>query len=273
MPQPERTGKDRKRPRTVRLRVYRYDPNTDRQWYDLFFVTPTPGHTVLEALFGIQDRFDDSLAFRYSCRGAVCGSCAMLINKFPRLACKTQLLDLLDDDARKLLVDYPGLDAPQGWDPAKEILIEPLPHLPVCKDLVVDMEPFFSFYRAIEPYFQPEGEPPERERTMAPEAVTKLEKYTNCILCAACFGACPVNGEVPGYAGPAALAKLFRFHIDPRESGDDDRLQTMDTPAGWRGCEFHTNCARVCPKGVTPNSAIGQARAALERDEKKGEEE
>ena len=87
----------------------------------------------------------------------------------------------------------------------------------MIKDLIVDMDEFFARYRAIVPVFRP-GEPdPEKERLMTPEAVRELEQYTTCILCAACFAACPVNGKNPRYTGPAALAKLYRFHIDPRE--------------------------------------------------------
>jgi succinate dehydrogenase / fumarate reductase iron-sulfur subunit len=142
-------------------------------------------------------------------------------------------------------------------------LVEPLPHLPILKDLVIDMAKFFEYYRAIEPVLKPAGETPEREYLVEQGAVMELEKYTNCILCGSCFGACPVNGGNPDYLGPAALAKLYRFHIDTREAGDDSRLLSANTPAGWWGCEFHTNCKRVCPKGVPPNLAIGSARRRL----------
>jgi len=98
---------------------------------------------------------------------------------------------------------------------------------------------------------------------MNPAAVKELHTYANCILCGACFGACPVNGRNPGYLGPAALAALYRFHIDPREAGGLSRLGRADTPNGWWACEFHTNCRRVCPMGVPPNIAIGRARQKL----------
>ena len=97
---------------------------------------------------------------------------------------------------------------------------------------------------------------------MDPKKLPDLELYTNCILCAACFGACPVNGENSEYLGPAALAKLYRFHIDSRD-GDQLRLEKADIPNGWWACEFHGNCRQVCPKGVPPIMAIGQARAEL----------
>lgn len=247
----------------MRLKVRRYDPATGMERYDTFEVDPKPGMSVLDALFAAQENLDDSIAFRYSCRGAICGSCAMLINKVPRLACRTQVSALIEGTDRVELKPYPAIEGGEAWDPRREILVEPLPHLPVLKDLVVDMKRFFDYYRAVEPVLKPAGQVPEREYRMEQKAVRELEKYTNCILCGACFGACPVNAGDPDYLGPAALAKLYRFHIDPREAGDDSRLVLADKPSGWWGCRFHTNCKRVCPKGVPPNLAIGSARRRL----------
>ncbi len=245
----------------MKVRIFRYQKGSE-PGYDTFEIDPPEGMTVLSALFHIQDRFDDSLAFRYSCRGAVCGSCAMLINKIPRLACRTQLSRLLEEPAPQLLKPYPAITKGETPEPGM-ILIEPLPHLPVQKDLMVDMERFFEFFRAVDPVFKPGDKSPERERIMDPSDVQELEHYTNCVLCAACFGACPVSGEAPEFIGPAALAKLYRFSIDPREGDNEFRLASMNTSSGWWGCQFHGNCKRVCPKGVPPNFGIGKARRKL----------
>jgi succinate dehydrogenase/fumarate reductase iron-sulfur protein len=247
----------------MRLKVYRYDPDMRESRYDDFEIEATPGTTVLGALFKIQDEIDDSLALRYSCRGAVCGNCAMLIDKVPRLACRTQVEALLKGASAVDLKPYPALASQVDWDPASEILIEPLPHLPVIKDLIVDMSKFFDHYRAVEPVLKPLEDAGEREYLMAPQAVHELEPYTNCILCGACFGACPVSAGNPGYLGPASLAKLYRFHIDPREGGGGARLMLANGKEGWWGCRFHANCARVCPKHVPPNLAIGSARREI----------
>jgi succinate dehydrogenase / fumarate reductase iron-sulfur subunit len=230
--------------------------------YDRFEIELVPGMTVLAALFRAQEK-DDTLAFRYSCRGAVCGTCAMLINKVPRLACRTQIQGLLEGKEEVPLSPYPALDVSVPWDAGKEVLVEPLPHLPVIRDLIVDMSLFFEYYRFINPVFSPAETAPERERLMSPAAVKEIVTYGNCILCGACFGACPVNGRNPRYLGPAALAALYRFRIDPREGGGPTRLRRADSPDGWWGCEFHANCRRVCPKGVPPNIAIGKARQEL----------
>ncbi|QSZ66410.1 succinate dehydrogenase/fumarate reductase iron-sulfur subunit [Methanofollis aquaemaris] len=254
------------------LKVLRHDgrPETAPH-YDLFEIDPEPGMTVLGALFRVREVYDDSLAFRYSCRGAVCGSCAMLVNRYPALACRTQVAGLLAGEEREPLAPYPAIEGGEAWDAGTTVLVEPLPHLPVLRDLVVDMAPFFAHYRAMRPTFAPADRAPERERSMAPETAGALEVYTACLLCGACYGACPVDGDDPAYAGPAALAKVYRFHLDPREAGNGRRLRTADTPDGWWRCEFHANCRRVCPRGIEPNVAIGRARAELTRRKKGGE--
>jgi succinate dehydrogenase / fumarate reductase iron-sulfur subunit len=244
------------------LRVFRSGPGKPVPSYDSYGIDPEAGMTVLAALFRAQEQ-DPTLAFRYSCRGAVCGTCAMLINKVPRLACRTQVQALLEGKETLHLVPYPATGPTVPWDPMGEVLVEPLPHLPVIRDLVVDMTRFFEYYRFIDPVFAPADPDPDRERPMSPAAAKDLHTYTGCILCGACFGACPVNARDPRYLGPAALAALYRFRIDPREGRGIDRLRRADTPEGWWGCEFHGNCRRVCPKGVPPNIAIGKARQEL----------
>jgi succinate dehydrogenase / fumarate reductase iron-sulfur subunit len=255
----------------MNLKVFRYHAGMDKPRYDTFRMEPVPGMTVLTALFAAQEQFDESLAFRYSCRGAVCGSCAMLINNVPRLACRTQVQALLDGKLTVPLSPSPAYGAKVPWNPAEEILVEPLPHLPVIRDLVVDMSPFFTAYRTLYPVFRPADALPEKEYPMDPAEVKNLEPYINCILCAACFGACPVNAKNPRYAGPAALAQLYRFFIDPREKSGPSRLDRGDNPDGWWACEFHTNCRRVCPRGVPPDRAIGLARREISEEKKRRE--
>lgn len=247
----------------MKFRVFRYSPGDIDPHYDLFQVGEVPGITVLSALTTIQEQQDPGLSFRSSCRGAVCGSCAMLINKVPRLACRTQVNELADEKNQVHLAPYPALQITTPWDPATEVLVEPLPHLPLLKDLIVDMTAFFDFVQSLSPVFQPGERLPEKEFLMEPDTMKRLELFTNCVLCGACFGACPVNSRNPEYPGPAALATLYRFHIDPREQDHDSRIVIADTESGWWACEFHTNCTRVCPKGVTPNVAIGRARKEL----------
>ena len=152
----------------MKLKVYRYHEKMDSPRYDTFELRPYPGMTVLGALFQFQDIFDDSLAFQYSCRGAVCGTCAMLINKVPRLACRTQVEPLINGELRLPIEPYSAIEKTVEWDPAEEVLVEPLPHLPVVKDLIVDKSKFFTDYKFVEPVFKPSDPDPEKERLMDP---------------------------------------------------------------------------------------------------------
>jgi len=246
----------------MRLKVRRDKGDGSPVRYDSFDINMREGITVLDALFQVREVQDDSLSFRYSCRGAVCGSCAMLINRRPRLACRTLLSSLGPQEMLPHLAPILGLSE-VPFDAVEEVLIEPLPNLPVIKDLVVDMAPFFEKYRRLRPYLIAKTQGMERENIMSEAEVEELERYTNCILCAACYGACPINALDPEYLGPAALAKLYRFAIDPRDAVGMERLDIASDGSGWQGCRFVTNCNKVCPKGVPPNLAIGKAKQAI----------
>ncbi len=217
------------------LSVKRHDPPSGEpprfQEYEL---EVEEGVTVLEALLRIQAEQDGTLAFRYSCRGAVCGSCAMVANGEVSLACRTQLHGL-------------------GTD---EITVEPLPHLEVVRDLVVDMDLFLEKNIEVRPWLDPPGPDPPRERLVDPSDWTEAEPYTNCILCASCHAVCPVTGRDPAYLGPAALAKHYRFLTDARDGAAEERLALVDSEVGVWGCDVVWNCSKICPKGVRPTQGI-----------------
>jgi succinate dehydrogenase / fumarate reductase iron-sulfur subunit len=199
------------------------------------------GMSVLEGLLEVQGRQDGSLALRYSCRGAVCGSCAMRINGSVGLACRT-----LVESLRGSL-----------------IRVEPLPYLEVIKDLVVDLKPFFAKYEYIRPWLVPDGRLPQRERRVSEADRRKIDAYVNCILCAACHGRCPVARRTPGYLSPAPLAKAYRFIADVRDADKDRRLRQVDSHDGVWGCDTVFNCVHVCPKGVPPTHGITAMRRRI----------
>jgi succinate dehydrogenase / fumarate reductase iron-sulfur subunit len=226
--------------------------------------------TVLEALLRIQAEQDGSLAFRYACRGAVCGSCAMMINGREALACRTQVHGLIAEP-RTL---YQGPAREEGEGPAERgrtITVEPLRNLRVIKDLVVDMEPFFAKLEAVEPWLQSQdahpaaGSTQSTERLVRPEQLTEAEPYTNCILCACCHSVCPVEEADPDYLGPAALAQHYRFLADVRDDADERRLILVGGEHGVEGCDFVWNCVEICPKGVPPTKGIAKTRARITR--------
>ncbi|WP_445476031.1 succinate dehydrogenase/fumarate reductase iron-sulfur subunit [Methanococcoides methylutens] len=256
----------------IKLKIRRQDG--EKAWYDLFEVEDRPGMNLLEALFYVQEKLDGSLTFRYSCRGAVCGSCGMLVNRVPRLACKVQVSDLRTEPTNE--GDPEVLIANKKTETDNdEILIEPLPNLEVIRDLVVDMDPFYSLLKNVRPWLELKDDVPEKENIMDQEVQVKLEQYTNCILCAICHGSCPVAARDRQYYGPAALAKAWRFDLDPRENerNREERLEIVDSRSGVWGCDTVYKCVAVCPKKVAPTLGINELRNRIDIDRKKKSEE
>jgi succinate dehydrogenase / fumarate reductase iron-sulfur subunit len=227
------------------LKVFRFDPDTDTgHRYDSYTVPLRGGMTVLDALFYVLEEKDPSLAFRYACRGAVCGSCAMHINGTNRLACQTQIVTLQ----------------------ATEVQVSPLPYLPLIKDLVVEMAPFYQKMDNVQPYLITHESPPEKEYLQSPRQRKKLDSVTDCIWCAACYSACPVAWGDPEYLGPAALVKAQRFAVDSRDQGGAERLKPTDAEEGLWRCHTVFNCVEVCPKEINQTEAIeGLRRRTLKR--------
>jgi succinate dehydrogenase / fumarate reductase iron-sulfur subunit len=235
------------------FRVARSREGGEIAHYDLYKVDIRKGMTVLDVLFQIQDYMDESLAFRYSCRGAVCGSCAMLVNKVPVLACRTQV-SLLKAISSKLKPFAALTESPPGWNPENEVLVEPLPNLPILKDVVVDMTRFYEALESLKLWADPaKGDEP---RLQSPTERKKIERYVNCIMCALCFGSCPINAEKEEYLGPAALAKAWRFSDDSRIEESKEFIDAAKAPEGSPLCDLIYNCVKVCPKGVAPGGAI-----------------
>ena len=188
------------------FKIFRFDPAKDKtSRFDTYQVPPEKGLTVLESLYYIMENLDGSLAFRSSCRAAVCGSCAMHINGKYRLACNT-LVESLKSNT---------------------ITIQPLAHLPILKDMVVDLTNFFRQYEAIKPYIIPDANMPEKEFIQSPKERRKIDVLVDCILCAACYGSCPVVAGEPDYLGPAALLKTARFVYDSRDKALNERLKLV----------------------------------------------
>jgi succinate dehydrogenase / fumarate reductase iron-sulfur subunit len=239
--------------------IYRQNGSDGNPHYERFKVPLTSGMTILDALFYIQDHYDHTLAFRYSCRGAICGSCGMTINKFPQLACKTQV-EPIELKTHPRVPELIFGEVPD-WDKENEILIEPLPNMIIIKDLVVDMKTFWKFYREVKPYFDRKikDEQPESKQTF--EDARRIEQLVYCILCGSCW-TCPISGKNKNYLGPAALAKAFRFIDDTRISKEHRKkiYECAIKENGVPACEKIFACNAVCPKGVQPGIAIDKIR-------------
>ncbi|WP_336991979.1 succinate dehydrogenase iron-sulfur subunit [Leucobacter sp. VD1] len=236
---------DAPKPFTVTLLVRRYNPESGRDayWED-FDVEMYPTDRILDALHRIKWDQDGTLAFRRSCAHGICGSDAMRINGRNRLACKTLIKDL---------------------DISKPIYVEAIKGLPLEKDLIVDMEPFFAAYRAVNPFLMPNSAPAEhgKERLQTIEDRERFDDTTKCILCAACTTSCPVFWTDGQYFGPAAIVNAHRFIFDSRDDNAQVRLDVLnDTEGVWR-CRTTFNCTDACPRGIQVTKAIAEVKAAI----------
>jgi succinate dehydrogenase / fumarate reductase iron-sulfur subunit len=238
----------------VTLRIRRYNPETDTEphWED-YTVPAQPTDRILDGLHRVKWDIDGTLTFRRSCAHGICGSDAMRINGVNRLACKTLVKDL---DAFTQMGDG-TLGA------GRPITIEPIKGLPVLKDLVVDMEPFFDAYRSVMPFLITTGSEPTRERLQSPVERARFDDTTKCILCAACTTSCPVYWTDGQYFGPQAIVGAHRFIFDSRDEGAAARLEILnDTEGVWR-CRTTFNCTEACPRGIEVTKAIQEVKRAL----------
>ncbi len=224
--------------RIVTFHVRRYDPATDREphWED-HPVEVTPGMTVLDALWIVKEAAP-TLAWRSSCRMGICGSCGMLINGRPRLACNTQISEL-------------GTNV---------VAVAPLPNFGIVKDLVPDLAPMFEAHRELMPYLlrddTDEQDAPTREYLQTPAELEAYLQFSYCIKCGCCMAACPTLATDAGYAGPMPLTQAHRYDCDSRDAGFRARREILSGPDGPWHCHYAGECSQVCPKGVDPARAI-----------------
>jgi succinate dehydrogenase/fumarate reductase iron-sulfur protein len=224
----------------VIVRVKRYDPAVGRRpRWQAYAVEARSMMSVLDALFWILESLDPTLAFRFSCRAGMCGSCAMVINGREGLACGQRLARL-----------------------RSPVSVEPLRSLPVIKDLLVDLRPFFDKYRTVDPFYVGEtasllGAAPEPAVVPPGDPAREVvNQQIDCISCGACYSACPVVGIVPEFLGPAALNRAYAVSADARDTAGSERLRRISSDGGAYACHSVGNCVTVCPVGVNPLLSI-----------------
>jgi succinate dehydrogenase iron-sulfur subunit len=226
----------------VTFRIKRFDPEGKGHYTQEFAVPAYGTMTVLEGLFAIQEQQDGSLAFRYCCRSSICGSCAMYINGRYRLACQTNVQHLEGD-----------------------VHVAPLPHMPLVRDLVWDMNGFFEKYEYVKPWLIRNSQTPDKELPQSPGERHLLNMPIDCILCASCYSACPSVWTEANYLGPAALLKAYRFEVDSRDEADKERMPRWDNERGAYRCHTITNCVEACPKELNPTEGIQWLKKAAVR--------
>jgi succinate dehydrogenase / fumarate reductase, iron-sulfur subunit len=232
-------------PEEFKLRMRRYDPESgDAPYWDEHTIELEPHRSVLEGILQAKARFDGSIGIRCSCRAAICGSCGVRINGEPGLACHTHL-----DHARD--------SAPDGV-----IEIEPMGNMPVIKDLIVDMDAVhWKKIQRVTPWLINKQPVPEREYIVDRESMVDVTQSMACIQCGACVSDCLSMEVDPGFIGPAALAKAYRFVGDPRDAEHHERLLDLSAdPQGIYDCTHCFKCVQACPKDVNPMGQIMRLR-------------
>jgi fumarate reductase iron-sulfur subunit len=224
-------------PRTVDIEVLRYRPERDSEpVWQRYTVPYSHDLSVLQALQHVKDELDGTLSYRWSCRMAICGSCGMMVNGKPKLACETFVRDLLPGPVR----------------------VEALAHFPIERDLVVDAEGFMRKLEGIKPYIIPK-EPrtlAQGEYLQTPHELERIEQFSSCINCMLCYAACPQFGLDSSFTGPAVLALLHRYNDDSRDGGRAQRMPVLNAEEGVWTCTAVGYCSEVCPKHVDPANAV-----------------
>src|SRR6184192_2456938 len=222
--------------RIVTLEVFRYLPEQEEApRFQTYTVPYREDWVVLDALNHIKDHIDGTLTYRWSCRMGVCGSCGMMVNGTPKLTCAAFLRDY-----------YPH-----------EIRVEPLLNFPIIRDLVIDMSDFLDKLKSVKLWIIRREEKPvsQGEYLQKPAELEAFHQFTQCINCMLCYAACPVYGLEPNFLGPAAIALGYRYNMDSRDQGKDQRAVIGNHDGIW-DCTFVGECSVVCPKDVDPAAAI-----------------
>ena len=245
------------------LKIRRYDPTSGQAAYwDEHAVDLAGSNSVLDAILKVRDEVDGSVGIRCSCQQAICGSCGVRMNGKPGLACNTHL----DEAATRR--HGAGWNPPSGGEPAV-IEVEPMGNMPVIRDLIVDMDAVhWKKIQRVTPYLINEQPIPEREYIVAHENMVDITQTMACIQCGACVSDCLSMEIDPGFIGPAALSKAYRFVGDPRDADHYERLKDLaEDPHGLYDCTHCFNCIDACPKGVDPMSQIMRLRRRAGTDE------
>ncbi len=225
---------------TITLDIFRYQPDgRGTPGFQTYQVPYRDDWVVLDAINHIKDWLDGSLAYRWSCRMGVCGSCGMMINGVPKLSCATFLKEY-----------YPG-----------RIRVEPLENFPVARDLVIVLDDFMEKLPRVQPWIVREDPPPEgAEYRQTPAQLDRYKQFSMCINCMLCYAACPIYALEPRFVGPAAIALAQRYNLDSRDHGRRERREVLGGHTGIWDCTFVGECTTVCPAEVDPAGAIQQAK-------------
>ena len=201
--------------------------------------------TVLDVVTYIQRHLDPTLAYRFACRVGMCGSCAMTVNGVSRWTCRTHVDKAVGEGT--------------------EMVLEPLRNLPVVRDLVTDMAPFFDKWAQAKGQFEGARTRHEDFARVSPESTARqaVDAGIECIGCGVCYSSCDVVAANPDYLGPAALNRAWTLVQDERDTAKGVRLEAVAGDAGCHACHTHVSCTERCPKAISPTAGIAGLKRAV----------
>ena len=226
--------------RTLEVRVWR---GREGGHFQTVTVPRRASQTVLDVVSWIQRHHDATLSYRFACRVGMCGSCAMTVNGKPRWTCRTHVDKVAEGDT---------------------LTVAPLANLPVVKDLVADMAPFFDKWAKARGRFVPESDAPREFHTVRPDTRERqaADAGIECIGCGVCYAACDIVRWNRDYLGPAALNRAWTLVNDVRDTGNDARLAAVAGDAGCHACHSQEGCRTHCPKQINPTASIAGLKRA-----------
>jgi len=213
------------------------------QHMDTFTVPAFSNQTVLDVVSWIQQNEDPTLTYRFACRVGMCGSCAMMVNGVPRWTCRTHVKNALK---------------------GQYLEIAPLRNLPVIKDLVTDMDPFFDKWIDAEGHHHASLTRNDEFAAITPTNPKRMtaNEGIECINCAVCYSACDTVKNNAEYLGPAALQRAWTLLNDDRDEQDETIIDAVSGSSGCHNCHSMGSCTVYCPNELDPMSAI----AGLKRE-------
>jgi fumarate reductase iron-sulfur subunit len=232
--------------RKLTFHIFRYNPQdpSSRPHLQDFSLEETDSLTLFIALNQIREEQDPSLQFDFCCRAGICGSCAMLINGRPDLACHTKTKDL-----------------------PEEITLLPLPVFKLIGDLSVDTGSWFrSMNEKVESWVHTDKvfDPEAREERMDNRLAEEIYELERCIECGCCVAACGTANMRPDFIGAVALNRIARFMMDPRDQRTDkEYFEVVGTDEGIFGCMGLLGCEDVCPKDLPLQDQLGMIRRKM----------
>jgi len=233
----------------LRVKVWRGAAQGAFQSFD---VPRQASQTVLDVITHIQRHLDASLAYRFACRVGMCGSCAMTVNGVARWTCRTHVDTVAEGGALE---------------------VAPLGHLPVIRDLVTDMAPFFDKWARARGQFSGGASRHDDFARISPRdaARRQVDAGIECIGCGVCYASCDLVSWNPDYLGPAALNRAWTLACDGRDTAQAERLRAVGGDAGCHACHTQMGCTERCPKKISPTAGIAGLKRALARAALKGD--